>query len=61
MQSRDYGDLTLLRTITEVLGSSIWFNTIVVLTQAASTPPEIPNGTTTSYDMFVTQPSHVVQ
>ncbi|KAH0776679.1 hypothetical protein KY290_008090 [Solanum tuberosum] len=61
MQSRDYGDMPLLRTITEVFGPSIWFNAIVVLTHAASAPPEGPNGTTTSYDMFVTQRSHVVQ
>ncbi|XP_055822732.1 translocase of chloroplast 120, chloroplastic-like [Solanum dulcamara] len=61
MQSRDYGDTPLLRTITEVFGPSIWFNAIVVLTHAASAPPEGPNGTTTSYDMFVTQRSHVVQ
>uniref|UniRef100_A0A1S4CYN9 Translocase of chloroplast 120, chloroplastic-like n=2 Tax=Nicotiana TaxID=4085 RepID=A0A1S4CYN9_TOBAC len=61
MQSRDYGDMPLLRTITEIFGPSIWFNAIVVLTHAASAPPEGPNGTVTSYDMFVTQRSHVVQ
>ncbi|XP_047322182.1 translocase of chloroplast 120, chloroplastic-like [Impatiens glandulifera] len=61
MQSRDLTDLPLLRTITEIFGPSIWFNAIVVLTHAASAPPEGPNGTTTSYDMFVTQRSHSVQ
>ncbi|XP_047324178.1 translocase of chloroplast 120, chloroplastic-like [Impatiens glandulifera] len=61
MQSRDLTDLPLLRTITEIFGPSIWFNAIVVLTHAASAPPEGPNGTTTSYDMFVTQRSHAVQ
>lgn len=61
MQSRDFGDMPLLRTITDIFGPSIWFNAIVVLTHAASAPPEGPNGTTTSYDMFVTQRSHVVQ
>lgn len=61
MQSRDNSDMPLLRTITEVFGPSIWFNAIVVLTHAASAPPEGPNGTVTSYDMFVTQRSHVVQ
>ncbi|XP_071702047.1 translocase of chloroplast 120, chloroplastic-like [Rutidosis leptorrhynchoides] len=61
MQSRDFGDLPLLRTITDIFGQSIWFNAIVVLTHAASAPPEGPNGTATSYDMFVTQRSHVVQ
>lgn len=61
MQSRDFGDMPLLRTITDIFGQSIWFNAIVVLTHAASAPPEGPNGTPTSYDMFVTQRSHVVQ
>ncbi|CAN4112537.1 unnamed protein product [Withania somnifera] len=61
MQSRDNGDMPLLRTITDIFGPSIWFNAIVVLTHAASAPPEGPNGTVTSYDMFVTQRSHVVQ
>ncbi|XP_071692714.1 translocase of chloroplast 120, chloroplastic-like [Rutidosis leptorrhynchoides] len=61
MQSRDSGDMALLRTITDVFGQSIWFNAIVVLTHAASAPPEGPNGVATSYDMFVTQRSHVVQ
>lgn len=61
MQSRDFGDMPLLRTITDIFGQSIWFNAIVVLTHAASAPPEGPNGSTTSYDMFVTQRSHVVQ
>ncbi|XP_059647502.1 translocase of chloroplast 120, chloroplastic-like [Cornus florida] len=61
MQSRDFCDMPLLRTITDIFGPSIWFNAIVVLTHAASAPPEGPNGTATSYDMFVTQRSHVVQ
>ncbi|XP_051144495.1 translocase of chloroplast 120, chloroplastic-like [Andrographis paniculata] len=61
MQSRDSGDMPSLRAITEIFGPSIWFNAIVVLTHAAAPPPEGPNGTATSYDMFVTQRSHVVQ
>lgn len=61
MPSREFSDMPLLRTITEIFGPSIWFNAIVVLTHAASAPPEGPNGTATSYDMFVTQRSHVVQ
>ncbi|KAF5752024.1 translocase of chloroplast [Tripterygium wilfordii] len=61
MQSRDFGDMPLLCTITEIFGPSIWFNAIVVLTHAASAPPDGPNGTASSYDMFVTQRSHVVQ
>jgi Toc86/159 family protein import component len=61
MQTRDFGDMPLLRTITEIFGVEIWFNAIVVLTHAASAPPEGPNGTATGYDMFVTQRSHAVQ
>ncbi|KAL4337381.1 hypothetical protein S245_040090 [Arachis hypogaea] len=61
MQSRDFSDMPLLRTITEMFGPSIWFNAIVVLTHAASAPPDGPNGTASSYDMFVTQRNHVVQ
>ncbi|XP_049935685.1 translocase of chloroplast 101, chloroplastic-like isoform X1 [Nymphaea colorata] len=60
MQSRDYGDLPLLRTITDIFGPAIWFNAIVVLTHAASAPPEGPSGTL-SYETFVAQRSHVVQ
>ncbi|KAF3322094.1 translocase of chloroplast 120 [Carex littledalei] len=61
VQSRDYGDVGLLRTITNVFGSSIWFNAIIVLTHAASAPPEGPNGIPLTYDMFVTQRTHIVQ
>ncbi|KAJ6310825.1 hypothetical protein OIU76_015523 [Salix suchowensis] len=61
MQSKDFGDLPLLRTITKIFGPSIWQNAIVVLSHAASAPPDSPQGTVSSYDMFVTQRSHVVQ
>ncbi|OAY67569.1 Translocase of chloroplast 120, chloroplastic, partial [Ananas comosus] len=61
MQSRDYGDIPLLKTITDTFGSSIWFNAIIVLTHAASAPPDGANGIPLSYEMFVTQRSHVVQ
>ncbi|XP_051132558.1 translocase of chloroplast 120, chloroplastic-like [Andrographis paniculata] len=61
MQSRNFGDMPLLQTITGIFGPSVWFNAIVVLTHAASAPPEGPNGTTTSYDMFVSQRLQAVQ
>ncbi|CAN8271352.1 unnamed protein product [Cochlearia groenlandica] len=61
VQSRDSGDMPLLRTISNVFGPSIWFNAIVGLTHAASVPPDGPNGTPASYDIFVTQRSHVIQ
>ncbi|KAJ8560334.1 hypothetical protein K7X08_004392 [Anisodus acutangulus] len=57
IQSRDYGDMPLLRTIAEVFRPSIWFNAIVILTHTASAPLEGSNGTATSYDMFGTQRS----
>ncbi|XP_047333909.1 translocase of chloroplast 159, chloroplastic-like isoform X2 [Impatiens glandulifera] len=60
-QTRDLNDLPLLKTITSSLGTSIWKNTIVTLTHAASAPPEGPSGSPLSYEMFVTQRSHVLQ
>ncbi|KAJ3669521.1 hypothetical protein LUZ60_011471 [Juncus effusus] len=60
-QTRDLNDLPLLRTITNVLGSSIWFNAIVCLTHAGTAPPDGPNGTALTYEVFVAQRSHVVQ
>ncbi|KAI0510366.1 hypothetical protein KFK09_010967 [Dendrobium nobile] len=60
-QTRDFNDLPLLRSITSVLGSSIWFNAIVALTHAASAPPDGPNGSPLGYEMFIDQRSHVVQ
>lgn len=60
-QTRDFNDLPLLKSITSALGSSIWFNAIVALTHAASAPPEGPNGSPLSYEVFIAQRSHVVQ
>ncbi|KAJ1687696.1 hypothetical protein LUZ63_019086 [Rhynchospora breviuscula] len=60
-QTRDLNDLPLLRTITSVLGSSIWFNAIVALTHAGLAPPDGPNGSPMTYESFVAQRSHVVQ
>lgn len=60
-QTRDLNDLPLLKSIASTLGSSIWFNAIVALTHAASAPPDGPNGTPLSYDVFVAQRSHIVQ
>jgi Toc86/159 family protein import component len=60
-QTRDLNDLPLLRTITSVLGSSIWFNAIVALTHAGLAPPDGSNGSPLTYESFVAQRSHVVQ
>lgn len=59
--ARDISDLPLLKSVTGALGSSIWQNTIITLTHAASTLPDGPSGSPISYDVFVAQKSHVVQ
>ncbi|KAK1692937.1 hypothetical protein QYE76_009634 [Lolium multiflorum] len=59
--SRDLNDLPLLKTITAVLGSSIWFNAIVALTHAASAPPEGPSGAPMTYEVLMAQRSHIIQ
>ncbi|RLN28493.1 hypothetical protein C2845_PM05G13110 [Panicum miliaceum] len=58
--SRDHNDLPLLKTITSVLGSSVWFNAIVALTHAASAPPEGLNGAPVTYEVLMAQRSHVI-
>ncbi|GFZ19437.1 translocon at the outer envelope membrane of chloroplasts 159 [Actinidia rufa] len=60
-QTRDLNDLPLLKTITGSLGPSIWRRAIVTLTHGASAPPDGPSGSPLSYEVFVTQRSHVVQ
>ncbi|KAI4297058.1 hypothetical protein L6164_036966 [Bauhinia variegata] len=60
-QSRDSNDLPLLKTITSVLGSSIWRSAIVTLTHAGCAPPDGPSGSPMSYEVFVAQRSHIVQ
>ncbi|KAI3679037.1 hypothetical protein L6452_38344 [Arctium lappa] len=60
-QTRDHNDIPLLKTITSSLGPAIWRSAIVTFTHGASAPPEGSNGIPLSYEMFVTQRSHVVQ
>ncbi|KAL3348146.1 hypothetical protein AABB24_021680 [Solanum stoloniferum] len=60
-QSRDLGDLPLLKSISSYLGPSIWRNAIVTLTHAASSPPDGPSGYPVSYEMFVAQCSRIIQ
>ncbi|KAL6504993.1 hypothetical protein OROGR_024810 [Orobanche gracilis] len=60
-QTRDLNDLPLLKTVTSVLGSSIWRSAIVTLTHSASAPPDGPSGAPLSYEVFVSQRSHIVQ
>ncbi|KAG0622832.1 hypothetical protein M758_3G127000 [Ceratodon purpureus] len=61
MQTRDFGDVPLLRSITDMFGAAVWFNAIVVLTHASSAPPDGPNGTALNYETFLAQRSHAVQ
>ncbi|WOL12194.1 hypothetical protein Cni_G20959 [Canna indica] len=61
MLTRDQNDLPLLRTITSILGPSIWLNAVIALTHASSAPPEGPSGSPLSYEVFVAQRSYVVQ
>ncbi|KAL4558855.1 hypothetical protein LXL04_037059 [Taraxacum kok-saghyz] len=60
-QTRDHNDIPLLKNITSTLGPAIWRSAIVTFTHAASAPPEGSNGVPLSYEMFLTQRSHVVQ
>ena len=57
----DFGDLPLLRTITNTFGAAVWFNAIVVLTHASTAPPDGANGQPMSYETYAAQRSHVVQ
>ncbi|MQL80107.1 hypothetical protein Taro_012553 [Colocasia esculenta] len=55
-----YSDFPLLKLITDVLGSSIWFNTIVVLTHS-SVIPDGPSGHPVNYEVFVNQCKNLIQ
>ncbi|RZS03946.1 hypothetical protein BHM03_00034204 [Ensete ventricosum] len=53
--NRGYSDQPLLKLINDVFGSSIWFNTILVMTHSSSHPPEGSDGYSVAYDAFVHQ------
>jgi len=57
----DFGDLPLLRTITNTFGAAVWFNALIVLTHASTAPPDGPNGQPMGYETYVAQRSHIVQ
>lgn len=61
MQSRDFGDIPLMRSITDVFGPTVWMNSVIVFTHAAAAPPDGPNGQPLSYEMYLAQRSHVAQ
>ncbi|KAL5853517.1 hypothetical protein ACOSQ3_008635 [Xanthoceras sorbifolium] len=56
-----YSDFPLLKLMTEVFGTAMWFNTILVMTHSSSTVPEGPSGYPISYESYVTKCSDLVQ
>lgn len=56
-----YNDFPLLKLISEVFGSAIWFNTILVMTHSSSALPEGPNGYPVSYESYVSECTNLVQ
>ncbi|OAY31505.1 translocase of chloroplast 90, chloroplastic isoform X2 [Manihot esculenta] len=56
-----YSDFPLVKLMTEVLGSAIWFNTILVMTHASSMLPEGPNGFSVNYESYVTKCTDLMQ
>ncbi|KAH9331699.1 hypothetical protein KI387_003807, partial [Taxus chinensis] len=62
MQGTDrYGEVSLLRSITETFGVAVWHNAIVVLTHAACPPLDGPDGNPLSYEAFVSERSTLIQ
>ncbi|XP_058181471.1 translocase of chloroplast 90, chloroplastic [Rhododendron vialii] len=56
-----YSVFPLMKLITEVFGSGIWFNTILVMTHSFSALPDGPNGYPLSYESYVTQCTDLMQ
>ncbi|KAF5459228.1 hypothetical protein F2P56_023200 [Juglans regia] len=56
-----YSDFPLFKLITQVFGTAIWFNTILVMTHASSALPEGPSGYPVNYESYVTQCTDLVQ
>lgn len=56
-----YYDIQLINLITNVFGSSIWFNTIIVMTHSSFPLPEEMNGYPVSYEAFVSQHTQLLQ
>ncbi|XP_042396172.1 translocase of chloroplast 90, chloroplastic-like isoform X1 [Zingiber officinale] len=61
VMNRGYSDYPLLKLITDVFGSSIWFNTVLVMTHSSSHPPEGPSGLPVAYDSFVHKCTKIIQ
>lgn len=61
VQPAPFGDLPLLRTLTETFGQALWFNAMVVFTHAAASPPDDARGNQMSYETYQAQRSYTVQ
>lgn len=59
--SSRYSDYPLLKLMTDILGSSMWFNTVLVMTHCSSSPPEGPDGYPLEYDAYTRYCKNVVQ
>ncbi|KAL9224424.1 hypothetical protein vseg_000456 [Gypsophila vaccaria] len=58
---KGYSDLPLFRIMTEVFGSTLWFNTILVMTHAAASLPEGANGYPINYESYVSHCTDMLQ
>lgn len=56
-----YNDFPLLKLVTEVFGTGIWFNTMIVMTHSSSPLPEGPNGYPVTYESYVTRCTELIQ
>ncbi|EES15811.1 translocase of chloroplast 90, chloroplastic [Sorghum bicolor] len=56
-----YNDYPLLKLMTDILGSSMWFDTVLVMTHCSSSPPEGPDGYPLEYDNYTRYCKNVVQ
>ncbi|TVU51333.1 hypothetical protein EJB05_02752 [Eragrostis curvula] len=56
-----YSDYPLLKLMTDILGSSMWFNTVLVMTHCSSAPPEGPDGYPLEYNAYTRYCKNVVQ
>ncbi|KAF7806448.1 translocase of chloroplast 90, chloroplastic isoform X1 [Senna tora] len=56
-----YSDFPNLKLITEVFGTSIWFNTLLVMTHSYSATLEGPDGNIVNYESYVSQCTNSMQ
>jgi hypothetical protein len=58
---RDQSDLPIMRAVSDVFGTDIWFSTILTLTHAGAPPPDGGSGQPVPQDSFEQQRSSQVQ